>query len=302
MQGIYPGTAPASTTIFGSVREFSHAVVFYAVSIPRASYASRQLRRTVSVWAAAAAGLSAAASAGVPRVIWADQNLPRPALPYISLRRVSAETIGHQARAEADVPTTTRVVVTTTTAGAAARVILGFGSAYYIVQAGDTLTSVRDGLIAAILARPDAVTCTTVAADSFDIAGLGIGLAWPIEAIEGVTTTPTASADIEIVDTTFTTLVRVEIFGADSGDEQAQDYSAALIADLYSASTVLYFASAGCSIVGRRPSAVNLSAMSGALQETREYFDVSISQLSRSTDDASALASAGAGSITLLKP
>jgi hypothetical protein len=202
----------------------------------------------------------------------------------------------------AAIPILTRVTVTTTTPGAAARVALGFGSPGYVVQVGDDLTDVRDGLIAEILARPDAVTCTVVGAASFDVAGLGVGLAWPLDAIEGVTVAAQTFADVEVCEATRTSVIQVQCFGFDAPDERAIDYIDALILSLGRGDVRDFFAERGCSVVGFRPSSTDISALSGAERETRAYTDVQISQWTRSTDAALSLVSIEDPLIELERP
>lgn len=277
-------------------------VSFLHVTLPRNAYASRQLRRTVAAWVAQASGLSADASAGVPRIVWADQNLPRPALPYISLRPVSSVSESEQTHTLADIAVTSLVEITASAVGEAARITLGFGAPGYAVQVGDAVDDIRDGLIAAIEARPDAVTCTVVAADAFTIAGEGYGLAWPCDAVEGVTVTPTTTADVEVTETTRTNVVQIQCFGFVDPDETALDYIDALIADLGRAETAAFFGERGCSVVGFRPTAVDISALSGAERESRAYFDLQVAQWTRHTAAADSLVSVTGPSIELERP
>lgn len=277
-------------------------VSFLQVTLPRNAYASRQLRRTVAAWVAQATGLSADASAGVPRIVWADQNLPRPVLPYISLRLVTSVSDSEQTHTLASIPILTRVTVTATAVGEAARITLGFGSPGYVVQDGDAITDVRDGLIAAIEDRPDAVTCTVVDDDAFTVAGMGFGLAWPLDAIEGVTVEPVTLADVEVTETTRTNAVQIQCFGFTEPDAMALDYIDTLIADLGRAGTADFFAERGCSVVGLRPTAVDISALSSAERESRAYFDLQIAQWTRHTSGAVSLASAKKPTIELERP
>jgi hypothetical protein len=251
------------------------------VAPPKSSYASRRLRRTVADWAALASGLAATATAGLPAVIWADQNLPRPALPYISLRRLSSISDSEQTRIEADVSLTSLVQVTTTTEDEAARISLVSGWPGYIVQAGDAIEDVRDGLIAEILSRSDAVTCEVTADDAFEIAGLGPGLAWPISALEGTVVTSVDVADVEITADTRTATIRVELFAFDTPDARADDYADSMVGQLKEFAS--FFAERSCSVVGLRPRVQDISATSGAERETRAYFDLQIAQWTRRT-------------------
>lgn len=252
--------------------------------LARASYASRRLRRTVAEWCADASGLSADGAAEIPCVVWAEQNLPRPTLPYISLRRLTSTSDYTQTRTVADLPLVSSVQVTTTTVGEAARIVLGHGTPGYPVQVGDAIEDVRDGLIAAIAARPDAVTMAVTGPDTFTIAGLGPGLAWPIAVVEGCTVTPVTVGDVEVTEATRTTIVRVDLFGFTAPDETALDYADTLIADLGRAQTAAFFSERGVSMIGARPSMTDISALSGAERETRAFFDLQVAQWTRHTD------------------
>jgi len=256
-------------------------VSFLQVSIPRPSYASRQLRQTVAGWCALASGIASTDPAAIPRVIWADQNLPRPELPYISLRLLTSIADRTQERLAHDVPLTATVTVTTAVTGTAARIALGYGAPGYVVPAGSTLTTVRDGLIAAIEDRPDPVTIVTTGAATFSITGLGPGMIYPIEAIEGVTVTINTSGTVEIVESSRTSAVQVQCFGFTAPDARALDYIDAMISDLGRADTAAYFADRGCAVVGTRPTAVDISTLSGAERESRAYFDLRVAQWTR---------------------
>ena len=253
-------------------------------------------------WCANASGLAANATAEIPRVVWSDQNLPRPPLPYISLRRLTSGSGYDQTRTIADLPLMSSVQVTTTTVGQAARIDLGHGSPGYPVQVGDAIEDVRDGLIAAIAARPDAVTTAVTAPDTFTVSGLGPGLAWPIAAVEGAVVTPITIGDVEITETTRTTVVRVDLFGFDTPDETGLDYADTLIADLGRAQTAAFFSERGVSVIGPRPSVGDLSALSGAERETRAFFDLQVAQWTRHTDANSATVTAIADPETLAIP
>lgn len=239
-------------------------------------------------WCASASGLAASATAALPRVVWAEQNLPRPTLPYVSLRRLTSTSDYEQTHTIADLPLVSSVQVTTTTVGEAARIDLGHGAPGYPVEAGDAITDVRDGLIAAISARPDAVTMAVTDDDAFTIAGLGPGLAWPIAAVEGAVVTPVTIGDVEVTEASRTTIVRVDLFGFDAPDETALDYADTMIADLGRAQTAAFFAERGVSVIGARPSVTDISALSGGERETRAFFDLQVSQWTRHTDANSA--------------
>ena len=180
------------------------------------------------------------------------------------------------------------VQVTTTTVGEAARINLGHGAPGYPVEAGDAIEDVRDGLIAAIAARPDAVTTAITAGDTFTVTGLGPGLAWPISAVEGAVVTPVTIGDVEVTEAARTTIVRVQLFGFDTPDNTALDYADSLIADLGRAQTAAFFSERGVSVIGARPSVTDISALSGAERETRAFFDLQVSQWTRHTDADSA--------------
>jgi hypothetical protein len=186
-----------------------------------------------------------------------------------------------QTRIEADVSLTSRVQVTTTTPETAARISLVSGWPGYIVQVDDEITDVRDGLMAEILSRSDAVTCEIDADDAFTIAGLGPGLAWPIGALEGTVVTPVDVADVEISSNTRVFTVRVELFAFDTPDERADDYADAMIGRL--AEFASFFAERSCSVIGVPPRSQDISAASGAERETRAYFDLQIAQWTRRT-------------------
>jgi hypothetical protein len=177
------------------------------------------------------------------------------------------------------VPIVSLVQVTTTTPGEAARISLVSGSPGYIVQVDDTDTDVRDGLIAEILSRSDAVECTIVSDDSFEIAGLGVGLAWPIGALEGTIVTPVEIADVEVTSSTRTATVRVELFAFDVPGEMADDYADTMVGQL--ALFAPFLAERSCSVVGQRPRVQDVSATSGAERETRAYFDLQFAQWTR---------------------
>lgn len=278
-------------------------VSFLQVSLPRPSYASRQLRQTVAGWCAIASGIPATDPTGIPQVIWADQNLPRPALPYISLRLLTSIADRTQQRLAYDVPLTATVTVTTATEGEAARLALGYGAPGYAVQAGDDLIDVRDGLIAAIEDRPDPVTIVTTDDATFTITGLGPGMIYPIEAIEGVTVTVDTTGTVEIVESSRTSAVQVQCFGFITPDDRALDYIDAMISDLGRADTSAYFAERGCAVVGTRPTAVDISTLSGAERESRAYFDLRVAQWTRHmASDAPALVSVVNPLIELERP
>lgn len=272
------------------------------MSLAGASYVSRYLRRTVAGWVSSVVGLSADAVGSIPRVVWSEQNLPRPALPYVSLRQLTSSSAFEQSRL-VTIPTLSEVTVTTTTVGEAARVILAYGAPGYAVQVGDDLAAVRAGLIAAINARPDPVAITLDADPAkFQIAGLGPGLAWPLSAVEGCTVDTLTLSDVEITETSRTTVVRVECFGYDTPDARALDVLDALVGNLGRAATAAYFADRGCAVVGARPSVTDISAVSGAERETRAYFDLRVSQWTRyTTTDAPALADSSPGYLVELQ-
>jgi len=121
--------------------------------------------------------------------------------------------------------------------------------------------------------------------------------------VEGVSVAPGTLADVEVTETTRTTVVRVESWGLDTPDERALDYADALIADLGRAQTAAYFAERGCAIVGNRPVVQATSALSGAERETRAYFDLQVAQWTRhTTQDPAALAETAAPEIALARP
>ena len=250
----------------------------------RRSFVSRRLRRTVAGWVETVSGLSADALPGeIPQIIWAEQNSPRPELPYISLRGFASNSDYGTSVTRTGITTTARVTVLTDTPGTAARISLNYGAPGYVVQGGNDLEAVRDGLIAEIESRPDPVSITPVGADAFDITGLGPALAYPIGVVEGVQVDPVVVETVEFQEMSRTSRVRVQIFGADLPDERASDYADAMIAAIGDAETVQFMSERGAAFTGARPSPQDISAASGAERESRSFFDLLVSQWTRHT-------------------
>ena len=246
----------------------------------------------ISAWASAASGIPDSGTQGDVRVQWAESNLPRPELPYVSLRRLGSGSAHTQERILSQIPTVNGVTILTDVVGTSAAITLNYGGYRYAVQPGDSLTDVRDGLIAELVDGPDALSVAVLDAVSFRVAGLGVGLAYPLGAVEGVSVAPATVQDVQVTETTRTTTVRVELFGFDDPDDRALDYADAMIADIGRAVTARTLAERGVSVVGNRPTAQDTSALSGAARETRAFFDLQVAQCTRhTTADPAAVAS-----------
>ena len=246
-------------------------VSFLQVPIARPSYASRRLRRTLSAWVSEVSGLSDSGTQGADtRVMWAEQNLPRGGLPIITMRELRSTSQPSQTRIMSDVPETLEIVIDP--GAVSAGVIVNFGD--YRAVGGDLVSGLSDALVSG----PDKFAATITGADRFDLTG---PLVWPYRAINGVTVNPINLRPVEILETTRTSIVRIEIAGANTPDERALDYGDALIADLGRSAASSAFAYRGVSIVGNRPTLTDISALSGGERESRAFFDLQVAQWTR---------------------
>lgn len=232
----------------------------------------------MSAWVSEVSGLAdsgdaAAWEAGQVRVIWAEQNLPRPALPFVSLREISSSSVNTQERIITEIPSALEVTILP--GATSANLSVNYGN--YRVTGPDLLTLLTD----ALLDGPDALAVNITAPDTFTLSGLPGALVWPFDALEGVSITPTLPRTVSVLETTRTSTLRIESYGAIAPNERALDYGDALIADLGRSATSAAFARRGVSIVGNRPTLNDISATSGGERETRAFFDVQVAQWTR---------------------
>ena len=257
------------------------------MALPVQSYVWPRLRHVIGLWVARTTALANTA------ILWAEQNQPSPALPYVGLTRRDFPLDGDDEELITEVTTAVTLTVTAAAIGETVAVVL-FGTRYaYTLVGADTTEDARDALLALIdadriqvIVSPSTQNqfgvgfqpCTAVASgtDAIDFAGLGFG---PVHlaVVQGGTLSGAVLDYRGIAKGMRRALVRVELFWPEqfTAFESVDNYANALRDSLLESETAEWLAQRGVGIEqAQRIRIQNISGVAGgALTERRLYFD-----------------------------
>ena len=161
----------------------------------RADIMRRELRRTVLE-----------AAPGLTNCVWEPFRGPRPARPYASWRPITQPSIGQRLMDDAEtlcLPRGAIVQILSAVVGQTYRVRWNYTKAEYVAQAGDTVSEIRNALMASIEADRDPVTATQVDADKILMSGNGPGDLWRVLVTpDFMSATPDPAASVDVVQLT----------------------------------------------------------------------------------------------------
>jgi hypothetical protein len=285
------------------------------VALSVQSYVWPRLRHVIGLWVARTTALADTA------ILWAEQNQPSPALPYVGLTRRDFPLDGDDEEVIVQVTTAATLTITAAAIGETVAVVL-FGTRYaYTLAGADTTEDARDALLALIAADLIRVIispstqnqfgvgfqpCTAVVngTDAIDFAGLGFG---PVHltVVQG----GTLSDELEyraVAKGMRRALVRVELFWPEqfTAFESIDNYANALRDSLLEGETAEWLAQRGVGIEqAQRIRIQNISGVAGgALTERRLYFDALFNAASKRYRAENPIDSAVPPSVVVLAP
>lgn len=248
-------------------------------------------------------GLWVLRETGLPNtgILQADQNQPRPALPYIGLTRREFPFDSIDDEIIREVTTAVTLTVTASTVGSTVACVL-FGTRYnYTLVLGDTTTTARNALLALIavdlcrnIAAPDGgnsfavgfipSTATGAGPASINFAGLGLGPVH-LSVVEGCSLGAPTLAYRHIQSGIRNAVIRLDLYWPDRQDgfETIDEYAETLRSSLVREDTAMWLAARGVGVTN--PGAVTIqeaSAVSGGARQRRKFMDVVFNAASKS--------------------
>ena len=207
-------------------------------------------------------------------VIWAQYDRGELRHPYVSLQRLSIETLG---RNERYIGARTSQATITVTASVVGSIAVQLYWATVRVPAGADVEAGRDALLAALTSTLEPLTFAASGVDSITVLGAGGG-AVECAAIEGCTVIADSEAFYRVsrIDRLYRVRVQLYAFAGDGADA-IDEYADALLSSLQQPDDPIglpILAEFGVGVNGVPPVAIDVTAASGALYERRLYFDV----------------------------
>lgn len=246
--------------------------------LPLQSYIWRRVQVGVARFVGSVTGLPISAGAGTPatpaRVVWSTYDIAQVPKPFISLQRLSAFSDGQPATYIVERATQQTVIVTQTTVGEAVRVWLLYAGVEVLVQPGDTLTDTRNNLLAVLAAQVEPLEYAASGVDAIVVTPKGTQIV-DVTALQGCTVTTDVVEAVGVESTTRKFRTRLQIYGGPGdGDDAIDEMADALLMALKVPRGLLQLAQYGVGVEGVPETATDASAISGALQERRLFFDV----------------------------
>lgn len=225
-------------------------------------------------------GLPITAGSGTPadpaRVVWGTYDIAQVPKPYLSLQRLTAYSSGEPQTYIVERATQQTITVTATGVGEAVRLWLAFAGVQVLVQLGATLSDTRDALLAELERQVEPLEFVSSGAASIIVTPKGTQIV-NVSALVGCNVTTDSTAFVEVQSTTRKYRVRVQIYGgAGNGDESIDEYADAILTQMRTPRGLTQLVQYGLGIEGVPETANDISAISGALQERRLYFDVTV--------------------------
>ncbi len=286
------------------------------MALPVQSYVWPRLRHVIGLWALRTTALADTA------VLWAEQNQPSPALPYVGLTRRDFPLDGDDEEVIVQVTTVVTLTVTAAAVGETVAVLL-FGTRYaYTLIVDDTPELARDALLALIAADLIQVIvspstqnqfgvgfqpCTAVVdgTEAIAFAGLGYGPVH-LDIIEGGTLSGETLTYRAVAKGMRRALVRVELFWPEqfTAFESVDNYANVLRDSLLESETAEWLAQRGVGVEqAQRIRIQNISGVAGgALTERRLYFDALFNAASKRYRAENPIDSAVPPSVVVLPP
>jgi hypothetical protein len=252
------------------------------VAIPLQGYAWRRVQNALGAWVEYATGLPAGrpTPADPPQqVAWADYDLGPLPHPYVTLQRMLVESLGRPDVDYGERAIEQRIVVTATVAGEL--VVVGLTWASYAVTVGvaATVTETRDALLALLVTTLEPLVFVADGADAIVVTPESASQICPAVAVQGCTVTDVTLVDVQSPSETKRYRVRVQIYGAPGdGNDSIDEYLNAMLQSLHDAGAdggLEFLHRYGVGVEGIPESAIDISALSGALRQRRLFFDVS---------------------------
>jgi len=223
-------------------------------------------------------GLPISAPAGSPatpaRVVWSTYNIAQVPKPFVSLQRLGLGSIGQPQVYIVERATQQTITVTETVAGEAVRLWLSYAGVDVIVQPAATLADTRDALLAALETQLEPLTYAASGPASIIVTPKGTQVV-TVVALIGCTVVDDATSFVEVEATMRRYRVRVQLYGgAGDGDESIDEYADAILTALRAPRGLVELVQYGVAVEDVPETATDVSALSGALQERRLFFDV----------------------------
>lgn len=255
-------------------------LVATAMPLPVQSYVWSRLQQSIGNWTLLVTGLTQ------NKLLWSDQNQPRPSQPYIGLTRRTFTSHGFDDELTAEVPVAATLTVTAAAAGETSAFLVGKRKMSYTLAGADTTEIARDALLDQVDEAYEPVIATASGTDDIDFAGKG-SQAIRVTPIEGATVAETLEYR-QYTQGLRRAIVRVSLFGFDtSGDDAGDEYADALIGSLMTPGTpgsvFLRQNSVGVENQARISAqnfSTDLNSPSG-IREHRIFFDVQFNAASR---------------------
>jgi hypothetical protein len=222
--------------------------------------------------------------------VWGTYDIASLVKPYISLTRLSAVNLGSDGATIREAATEQRITITQTLIGGRVNVGLTWAVVEVLVEAGDSLADTRDKFVLALQASvAETADPLTFAADG--AASILVTPVYPwvsgVVAYVGCTVEDTAVAQVKVQAATRLYRVRVQLYGFDGDGLESIDEYADVLAQSLGDNTLaepgggeadgglITLGRFGVGVQGAPPDVIDVSAISGALQERRLFFDVS---------------------------
>jgi hypothetical protein len=244
------------------------------VALPVQSRAWPRVQHAIGAWAAGVTGLEASPADPLDTgVIWANYDRGELKHPYVSLQRLSTETLGRNERYIGERVSQATITVTAVTGSIAVQLFW----ATVRVDADADVEAGRDALLEALTLTLEPLTFEAVGLDSITVLGAGGG-AVECAAIDGCTVAEDETAYYRVTRIDRLYRVRVQLYAFDGdGADAIDEYADALLSSLQQPDDPIglpILAEFGVGVNGVPPVAIDATAASGALYERRLYFDV----------------------------
>jgi hypothetical protein len=261
------------------------------VALPVQSYTWPRVQHAVGQWAAYATGLPADQldpDVDPPaQIAWGIYDRGPMPQPYISLHRLMRESIGFESTTIREAAVEQRITVTETVEGERVGLWLAWSEQSVIVQAGATLEDTRDALLDVLVAGVDRTKePLEFAADGTDSILVTPKGSWIVDcvALVGCTVEDVEVEDVRVIQGSKRYRIRVQLWGfAGDGDDSIDEYADAMLTSLHDAEEgggLPFLGQFGVGVDGVPETATDISAVSGALQERRLFFDASFTTAS----------------------